>query len=370
MFPNMTLIRRDSLPPEILQELRPYVATRDWQHNEGTDIHHPRLTLNIRKGDTFEYAQGILVLFNRVHEIQNISSFEAILANGWAEQTGGEVDMAIQRAKEVRGLVRKAHRPSMDTVQAQQAQQQVEQGPRKELRGLVQIVGGAEMLPDDWEEKDWSFKRAYISQMTDASLLDDMLFDADERVARFINKRLEVLSGGSPVHMAAPAAPVDMSGAPRVVVNDPTQPKAPVVNTAPPQDLPPVNTANLTDEQKAVAELMARQRAKAAIPRQDPPKTPPKFKAASPDSLSESSAYSDEGMEGEEFIEADFEPGKSEPELAATHPVTRGRRGRPAKNKGTPMRNSDYVDTESGTIEISEAFDDIEGPNGEKITGF
>lgn len=344
---SLTIYRKENLDAETLGELREYTAKRDFHFWDGSDPQKPRFTLNARRGDVFEYNQGVLVFLNRVYELENYERFESILAHDWCELTRGEEDPYIERMRLQKGLSKK---PVKKQAEQQAPKAAVPQGPAKTVRGLVELVDGVEVLPADWDTKDWSFKRAYIMQMTDEGLLGDMLYDETERVQKFIQSRLDTLSGKAPA--ARPSAP-----APQVTVN--TEPAA----------KPESNKGSVVIEDNAPVPKTIGARAKRPpIPKMEPPRPVPKFSNAAEVEEASGVTAGDYDEEGE-FIPVDF----GEDAKAPIDPRAVRNRDKSGRRPGRPRKVETFSE-ESGTIELDDnenpfavSDEDFEGPNGEPV---
>ena len=306
---------RDSLPPEVLADLRVYTASREFSFADGEDITKPTLNLYFSKGDVFEYARGTLIHLGRVYTNINQNRFHAVLALDWGKlDQGQEPDPVVIREKRARNLLKK------ESVPVAAPQNESNNSVNRQTRGLVQYVNGVEVLPSDWADYEWSMKRAYISQMTDVDLLEDMAYDEEDRIKRIIEKRVSFLKDPSAVHAAPPVQQQRQA---------PAQQAAQGTNTAAPAQRGRVSNV-------------------------DPSQS--RFKSAAENT--EVTATSDvaeyEEMSGEEIIKVEFS------EKAAAPPDKR--RGRPRKDVDKGNLNA--------TIELSEALSDFETLDGQPIEGF
>lgn len=139
-------------------------------------------------GDELLYHRGTIVLGNEVYK----RPIENLVKDGWiALADDEETDEMMDR------IVNKSHVNNRLAPNARIEYQTQE--PAKASNG-VDMMGGVEVLPDNWDKLPWSNKRAYVLNMTDIGLLEDLLDVEDEPpVLKALNKRIEELKSGDVV---------------------------------------------------------------------------------------------------------------------------------------------------------------------------
>lgn len=149
---------------------REYVATKDFYLSE--------LNLAINLGNSLHYKPGRLIYEQETYNVQHI---EPTIRQGWLVLADGEnPDPAVQRNIDRNLHTRKKHVPATAKKSSK-----------------VEMVGGIETLPSDWDTLHWTKKRAYIKEMTDVELLEDMREDEQDKMKAIIDRRIEEIGKAS-----------------------------------------------------------------------------------------------------------------------------------------------------------------------------
>lgn len=195
-MPTMTQVDVSNMTKYVMTDkLAQYTLTKTGHNQNGDDdlILHP--------GDELHYKRGTIVFAGEVYK----KSLEPFLKWGWAELAEGEeTDFMVDRLvnKPSRGQISQNAR-----LEYTAPQQAAPSAPAASASG-VQLVDGVETLPDNWDDLKWSNKRAYILNMFDAGLLEDLLdMETEPPVLKAIKARLADLSGDAEESVAPPEAP-------------------------------------------------------------------------------------------------------------------------------------------------------------------